>query len=298
MSHVLTLISETDPSALSSSRISDAISALPSPGEPHWLASARVCDVPFAPSPGAAAGDAETRARRALDGVPVDVVVQPVADRRKRLLVADMDSTIIQQECIDEIADFAGVKAQVAGITERAMRGELAFDAALRERVGLLKGLPDQVLHRVIEERIQLTPGARALVRTMRANDAFCVLVSGGFTFFTSRIAQRVGFDLDQANRLGIADGALTGRVEEPILGRDAKLEALRRFQGERDLAREQTLAIGDGANDLDMIREAGLGVAFHAKPIVAAEAAARIDHGSLRSVLYLQGYREAEIVA
>ncbi|MGI9382823.1 MAG: phosphoserine phosphatase SerB [Methyloligellaceae bacterium] len=297
MSHVLTLISEADPDALSSSRISDVCSTLPSPGTPDWLAPGRACDIVFAPSPGAAAVDAEARARGALKGLPVDVVVQPVADRRKRLLIADMDSTIIQQECIDEIADFAGVKAQVAGITERAMRGELVFEAALRERVGLLKGLPDAVLQRVIDERIQLTPGARALVQTMRANGAFCVLVSGGFTFFTSRIAQQVGFEENQANTLEIADGALTGRVGEPILGRDAKLEALRRLRRERELRHEQTLAIGDGANDLAMIKEAGLGVAFQAKPIVAAEAAARIDHGSLRSVLYLQGYREAEIV-
>ena len=297
MSHVLTLIAETDPQALTAARLSDVCAALPSAGAPDWLAPGRACDIAFAPMPEVAASHAEAQARAALDGLAVDVVAQPLADRRKRLLVADMDSTIIQQECIDEIADFAGLKAQVAGITERAMRGELVFEDALRERVGLLQGLPESVLQQVFDERIRLTPGARELVQTMRAAGATCVLVSGGFTFFTGRIAHKVGFDLDQANTLEIADGALTGRVGEPILGRDAKLEALRRLRSERELACEQTLALGDGANDLAMIKEAGLGVAFHAKPIVAAEAAARIDHGSLRAVLYLQGYRDAEIV-
>ena len=226
-----------------------------------------------------------------------DAAVQPVAHRRKRLLLADMDSTIINVECLDELADFAGVKAQVAGITERAMRGELEFEGALRERVGMLKGLSLSALQAAYDERVRLNPGARILVRTMAANGARCVLVSGGFTFFTSRVAEAAGFHANRANTLLEADGALTGQVGEPILGREAKLAALEEEAAKLGLGLSQALAIGDGANDLAMIEAAGLGVAYRAKPIVAAQADAKVDHADLTALLYFQGYRADQFV-
>jgi phosphoserine phosphatase len=227
----------------------------------------------------------------------LDVAVQPVAGRRKKLLVADMDSTIIGQECIDELADFVGLKAHVAAITERAMRGEIEFEPALRERVALLKGLPVETIDKVIAERITLTPGARTLVATMRAAGARAILVSGGFTLFTDRVARAVGFDENQANELVIERDKLAGTVVEPILGRMAKLAALEEAILRFRLSAEETMAIGDGANDLSMIQRAGLGVAYHAKPKVAEAAAARIDRGDLTALLYVQGYRKAEFV-
>lgn len=230
-----------------------------------------------------------------LTDKPVDIVVQPIAHRRKRLLVADMDSTIIGQECIDELADFAGFKEKVAAITERAMRGEIDFEPALRERVALLAGLPFDVIARVIGERIRLTTGARALIQTMRANGAYTLLVSGGFTAFTDRIAAQVGFNEARANELLVAGGKLTGKVADPILGREAKLAALEETASRLKLAPEETLAVGDGANDLAMIGKAGLGIAFHAKPKVAAAAHARVDHGDLSALLFAQGYRREE---
>jgi len=233
----------------------------------------------------------------AVGGLPVDVCLQPTAGRRKRLLVADMDSTIINVECLDELADFAGLKAEISAITERAMRGELPFEGALRERVGMLKGLPVEALQAAYEERVRLNPGARTLVRTMAANGARCVLVSGGFTFFTGRVAAVAGFHADQANTLKEADGQLTGEVGEPILGREAKLAALRQEAQALGLAMTETLAIGDGANDLAMIEAAGLGVAYRAKPIVAAQADAKVDHADLTALLYFQGYRADEFV-
>jgi phosphoserine phosphatase len=236
-------------------------------------------------------------AEQALQGRGVDVCVQPWNGRRKRLLVADMDSTIINVECLDELADFAGLKPHIAAITERAMRGELAFEPALRERVALLKGLPVGTLQTAYNERVRLNPGARTLVRTMAAHGARCVLVSGGFSFFTSRVAQAAGFHADQANRLDQADGALTGTVAEPILGREAKLKALLEEAEAIEAGLEQTLAVGDGANDLAMIEAAGLGVAYRAKPIVAAQAQARVDHADLTALLYFQGYSAADFV-
>jgi phosphoserine phosphatase len=231
-------------------------------------------------------------AREAVAGLKVDWALLPVEGRRKRLLIADMDSTIIGVECLDELADFAGLKAEIAAITERAMRGELDFEAALTERVGKLKGLPLDALARCYDERVRLNPGAETLVRTMAAHGARCVLVSGGFTYFTARVAELAGFHAERANTL-IDDGAaLTGAVGQPILGREAKLAALLEESGN---APETALAIGDGANDLAMIKAAGLGIAYRAKPIVAAEARARIDHTSLTTALYFQGYRKAE---
>ena len=227
---------------------------------------------------------------------PLDVCVQPWEGRRKRLLVADMDSTIIGCECLDEIADFAGVKDKVAAITERTMRGELEFEAALRERVAMIKGVAVADLERCFEERVRLNPGARTMVRTMAANGARCVLVSGGFTFFTARVAELAGFHAARANWLKVEGDQLTGEVGEPILGREAKLQALNEESAALG-GPEACLAIGDGANDLAMIEAAGLGVAYRAKPLVAERAAARVDRGDLTTVLHFQGYHEDEFV-
>ena len=224
----------------------------------------------------------------ALPGIDVNRV--PAAGRRKRMLIADMDSTIIGVECIDELADFAGLKAEVAAITEAAMRGELDFEAALIGRVALLKGLPATVLERCYAERVRLNPGARTLVRTMAAGGAETALVSGGFTYFSERVARDAGFGRTQANVLEIADGVLTGEVGRPILGREAKLAALQAFATESGLDAEEVLAVGDGANDADMVRAAGLGVAYHAKPALAAVANARLVHSDLTALLALQG--------
>ncbi len=232
-----------------------------------------------------------------ISGKPVDIIVQPMAHRRKALLLADMDSTIIGQECIDELADFAGFKAQVSDITERAMRGEIAFEPALRERVALLAGLPESTVDRVISERITINSGARALISTMRKNGAYTLLVSGGFTSFTSRIAARVGFNEHRANILLAEDGKLTGKVADPILGKEAKLASLEEMMDRWKIEAEATVAVGDGANDLAMIGRAGLGVAYRAKPKVAEAAAARIDHTDLHALLFAQGYRRDEFV-
>ncbi len=244
-----------------------------------------------------AIGPVRAAAEAALAAWPIDVCVQPWNGRRKRLLIADMDSTIIGCECIDELADFAGVKDQVSAITERAMRGELDFEAALRERVAMLKGLPLADLQRAYDERVRLNPGARTLVRTMTANGAKAFLVSGGFNFFTSRVAQAAGFQANRANTLVEAGDLLAGTVGEPILGREAKLAALREEAATLGLDMSATLAIGDGANDLAMIEAAGLGVAYRAKPIVAAQADAKIDHADLTALLHFQGYRADEFV-
>ncbi len=229
---------------------------------------------------------------------PIDVVAQGTDHRRKRILIADMDSTIIEQECIDELAEFAGKRAEISAITERAMRGELDFEAALKERVAMLKGLPEKVLQETFETRITLTPGARALVQTMNRAGAVTALVSGGFTFFTSRVAAACGFQIHQANELIVENGVLTGEVHEPVLGRAAKQEALTRIAAEHDIALAETLAVGDGANDLAMLEKAGLGVAFRAKPAVAKAADASILHGDLTALLFLQGYADSEFTS
>ncbi len=263
-------------------------------GEPEWLSQGRAFDIPFEGEPRAVLEVARTAAR----GMTADINAVPAEGRRKKLLVSDMESTIISCECLDELADFAGIKPQIAAITERTMRGEIEFAGALRERVGLLKGLPLETLERVWRERVRFVPGAKELVATMRAHGAHTLLVSGGFTFFTSRVAEAAGFDAYQSNVL-IDDGrALTGKVSEPILGREAKLEALERSLAKLELAASDALAVGDGANDLAMIQRAGLGVAYHAKPVVAAAAGAGIAHADLTGLLYLQGYRDEEIVA
>ncbi len=260
-----------------------------------WLAPGVAVDAYFS---GDEATLAERRARlhEALIDETADVIVQPSGERRKRLLVADMDSTMIGQECVDELADLVGLRDHVAAITERAMRGEIEFEGALRERVSLLAGVTLAQIETLLS-RITLTPGARALVGTMRAHGAHTVLVSGGFTQFTEPVAARAGFHETRANRLEIKGGALTGAVLAPVLGREAKRAALEELRAARGLPREATLAIGDGANDLDMLREAGLGVAYHAKPKVAQAAHARVDHADLTALLYAQGYRREEFV-
>ena len=232
-----------------------------------------------------------------LQSLRVDLVVQAAEGRKKRMLLADMDSTMIQQECIDELADEAGVGARVAEITRRAMNGELDFESALRERVGLLKGLPVAVIDRVIRDRITLMPGGPALVATMKANGAFAALVSGGFTAFTARIAGVLGFDENRANTLNSNGDLLDGTVAEPILGRQAKVDALEEITKRLMIPEAEVMAVGDGANDLGMLKRAGAGVALHAKPVVAAECDIRINHGDLTALLFIQGYRREEFV-
>ena len=227
----------------------------------------------------------------------IDMAVQPADGRRKRMLLADMDSTMIRQECIDELADEAGVGAHVADITARAMNGELDFESALRERVALLKGLPEATIAKVLAERISFTPGGRELIATMKAHSAHAVLVSGGFTAFTTHVAQALGFDEHRANLLEVAGGLLTGTVAEPILGRAAKVTALEEISARLGITPREVLAVGDGANDLGMLGRAGAGVALHAKPIVAAQCDLRVNHGDLTALLYLQGYSAADFV-
>lgn len=299
MSLVATLICNPATPALDSTIVDGARAILPSAGPAQWLFNDVAVDIPFESQD--AGSDAvkaiEARLRQARGDLPIDIVVQPRIGRRKKLFLADMDSTMIGQECIDELADFAGLKAHVAAITERAMRGEIEFESALRERVALLKGLPVGVVDEVLANRITPTPGGRALVMTMRAHGAYTCLISGGFTLFTKVVAEKIGFQENRANQLQVADGKLTGEVVEPILGRATKLATLVELTEAFDLDDIDTLVTGDGANDLGMIQAAGLGVAYHAKPAVAAAAAARIDHGDLTALLYAQGYRRDEFV-
>jgi phosphoserine phosphatase len=295
MSLVATLICNPADPALDSTVVNGARAVLPSPGGAQWLFDEVAVDIPFTGSEDI--GAIVTRLREARGDLPVDIVVQPQAFRRKKLFLADMDSTMIGQECVDELADFAGLKAHVAGITERAMRGEIEFEPALRERVALLKGMSVSVVDEVLKKRITPTPGGRELVATMRAHGAWTCLISGGFTLFTDAVAAMIGFEENRANQLLVRDGQLTGEVAEPILGRAAKLATLIELRESFDLDDIDTLVVGDGANDLGMIESAGLGVAYHAKPAVAAVAAARIDHGDLTALLYAQGYRRDEFV-
>jgi phosphoserine phosphatase len=262
-----------------------------------WLAPGIACDIPFADLD---SDQADAAARAALaDSVghaAIDVIAQPAAGRKKRLLLADMESTIIANEMLDELAELRGLRPQIAEITRRAMNDEIDFSTALRERVRLLKGLPASALTEA-GARIRLTPGAAALVATMRAGGAHAALVSGGFRVYTARIRAELGFDLDVANEPIIADGKLTGAVREPIVARDVKLATLKRLAAEHGLPLHATLAVGDGANDIDMIEAAGLGVAFRAKPALRVRARHRLDHADLTALLYAQGYRAEEIV-
>jgi phosphoserine phosphatase len=295
MTHVATLIAKSD--ALDGRAVEKTRALLRNADAAQWLRADTAADIAFEAPPGADLRMIADGVRTEIDA-PVDVVVQPTVHRRKKLFLADMDSTMIGQECIDELADYAGLKPHIAAITERAMRGEIAFEPALRERVALLKGLPAVLIQEIIAKRITLTPGGRTLLATMRKHGVRTCLVSGGFTLFVEKIAAMIGFDESRSNTLKLdPDGHLNGVVAEPIFGRDHKRATLVELRDRLGLTREQTMAIGDGANDLDMIAEAGLGVAYHAKPAVAAAAQARIEHGDLTALLYTQGYRREEFV-
>jgi phosphoserine phosphatase len=287
MSYVTTLVARRDAISLSPAILNHIRNAIRG-GTPVILSPEEAADIPVSTPPD------DATLRDAIEGKPIDAITVKTRGRRKALLIADMDSTMIEGETLDELAAFAGIGEQIAAITRRAMNGELDFKAALRERVAMLKGLNLDALEKTWE-RVRFTPGAKELVLTMRARGATTALVSGGFTFFTSRVAAELGFESHRSNVLLDDGAALTGLVQEPILDRDSKLAALRELAASRGLKLPATLAVGDGANDLDMIRAAGLGVAFHAKPIVAAEARARVEHGDLRALLFAQGYKVSE---
>ncbi|MDA5092741.1 phosphoserine phosphatase SerB [Aliiroseovarius sp. KMU-50] len=259
-------------------------------GDAIWLAADEAAEFPLDRLP-----DNQWEVWEDLQDMGIDLIVLPAEGRRKKMLLADMDSTMIQQECIDELADEAGVGERVKDITARAMNGELDFEGALTERVGLLKGLPESVIADVIESRITLMPGGKALLATMKANGAYAALVSGGFTAFTGHVAGALGFDENRANTLNVADEVLTGTVGMPILGREAKVQALKEISARLGLDHTEVMAVGDGANDLGMLGLAGAGVALHAKPSVAAECDIRINHGDLTALLYIQGYTREE---
>ena len=290
---VATLIADPSTEPLSEATVDRAAQALNGIERRRWLDEGVAADLVFT-------GDLKAKRaalESAVSGDAIDVIVQPLAHRRKRLLIADMDSTLIGQECVDELAARVGVGERVAAITERAMRGEVAFAPALRERVALLQGLPETVIRDVLKDRITLSRGARTLVQTMRANGAYVAIVSGGFRQFTGAIRERLGADEDRANVLMIEDGRLTGQVMEPILGQDAKLHALKEIAAAMGLALDDTLAVGDGANDLPMLQAAGLGIAYRAKPKVAAGADARVERTDLSALLYAQGFARKDFV-
>jgi phosphoserine phosphatase len=261
----------------------------------YWLADGIACDIAL--RDGTDPRQTEKIIRQKIAGLPIDLVVQHAETRRKSVLIADMDSTMIGQECIDELAAEVGLKEHVAAITARAMNGEIAFEPALRDRVALLKGLPVSVVDDVITKRITLTPGGPTLIATMKARGSYTALVSGGFTLFTSRIAEKLGFDEHRANRLVVSDGFLTGDVSEPILGKQAKVDALMEIAQRLGRSADDVMAVGDGANDLGMIKIAGAGVALHAKPAVSAEARMQVNHSDLTALLYIQGYRKTDFV-
>lgn len=297
MSFVLTLIADPARQSLDAALIEAAEAALIESGATalsrDWLAEGTALDIAL---DAADPAKAEAALRARLAGGPVDMAIQKPDGRRKKLLLADMDSTIVTSETLDELAAYAGLKEKIAAITARSMNGEIDFATALRERVAMLKGLSADALDKTYEG-VELTQGARTLVQTMRQHGAHTALVSGGFTWFTGRVRERCGFHLDRANVLNLENGVLTGTVAEPILDRDAKLAALNELAAELSIAPQAAVTVGDGANDLAMLKAAGLGVAFRAKPIVASEARFRVDHTDLTALLYYQGYRKAELV-
>jgi len=262
-------------------------------GDAVWLSADEAAEFTLAEQPGN-----QWDVWQDLQDLGVDLIVQPLEGRRKKMLLADMDSTMIQQECIDELAAEAGIGERVAEITARAMNGELDFEGALLERVGLLKGLPEAIIEKVLAERITFMPGGKALLATMKANGGYAALVSGGFTAFTAKVAAELGFDENHANTLIVEDGALNGDVGRPILGKQAKVDQLERITAKLGLSEADVIAVGDGANDLGMLGRAGSGVALHAKPSVAAQCDIRINHGDLTALLFLQGYARADFAA
>jgi phosphoserine phosphatase len=295
---VATVMGNPDKMPLTQAEINTVVDALNAHGafveDVEWLSPNRACDIYFGKLP---VVEAREMLSHLLANVAFDAVVQGAGGRKKKLLVSDMESTIIAQECLDELADYVGLREKISLITKRAMNGELDFKSALKERVMLLKGLPEATLETLYNEKVTLVGGAEALVSTMRANGSTCVLVSGGFNFFTQKIAERLHFDVEEANILEIENGVLSGKVREPILDKEAKKNSLMFHAGELKISPFQVIAVGDGANDLPMLHSAGLGVAFHAKPNVRKEARAVIDHTDLTSLLYLQGYKESEFV-
>ena len=293
--YVLTLIGNLESVPLEPVHIERVRRRLATTGETDWLAEGEACDL-FVDSLLSAAAIAE-QARDALSGSAIDAVCTSIEGRRRKLLISDMDSTVIDQECIDELGDAIGVGSQIREITAAVIDGDISFSDALRKRLALMIGMDRRLLKSVYEERISLKAGARTLVQTMRHHGAFCILVSGGFTFFTRRIAERIGFHDHQGNELVFEDGKLTGEALEPILGRSAKLDTLRSLCDEKGLKSSDVLALGDGANDIKMIEAAGLGVAFHASDSLKEQANACIDHGDLTALLYIQGFRKSEFV-
>jgi len=294
-SHVLTLIGSPDGTPLEAGHINLVRASLPCAQEPDWLAEGEACDLPMEVT-GSPEKIVEI-ARQALGGLAIDIACLPTAGRRKMLLLSDMDSTVIDQECIDELGALAGLGAEISAITSQVIRGDISFADALHQRVALLRGQKFDLLEQVYKTRITLKPGARTLVQTMRANGAYCVLVSGGFTFYTERIAGRLGFHENLGNELLFENGLVSGKVQEPVLGRGAKQVTLGRLCRDRSLDSNEVLAVGDGANDIEMLRAAGLGVALHAGQTVRKAAAVCIDCADLSALLYLQGYRKSEFV-
>ena len=294
-SYALTLIGDSNLEPLQTGHIDRVSQRLAITGKADWLAEKEACDIFLESS--LSAVDIATQARDALSGTALDAVCTSIEGRRKKLLVSDMDSTIINQECIDELGDAIGLGPQIREITASVIRGNVGFSDALRERLALMRGTECQLLETVYQERISLKAGALTLVQTMRGHGAYCVLVSGGFSFFTRRIAERVGFHDHQGNELAFEGGKLTGAVQEPILGRSAKLKTLKRLCSERGLKPSDVLAVGDGANDIKMIEAAGLGVAFHGSDCLRKQANACIDNCDLKALLYVQGFRKSEFV-
>ena len=298
MDNVLVLIASPSSRDLTPEIVTTAAASLNITGEPVWLDPGIACEFPVTLNDGTQQIKAEMTVRKALAGARVDVAVLPAENRRKKLLVADMDSTIIAQECIDELADIAGVGDKIRDITARAMAGELDFEQALKARLCLLSGQPEGIIDEVIATRISLNPGARELVRTMKAHGAVTALISGGFNQFTAHVAKLCGFDEHNANTLEIRNGKLTGQVIGPIIGQQAKLRAIGQLTMMNGLTFGQTMAVGDGANDIPMLKRAGLGVAHHGKPAVRDAARVSINHADLTALLYLQGYRRDEFAA
>lgn len=294
---VITLISNPDIFRLQDSFINQLQRALHQAGanthHTNWLAEGEACDIPF---DSLHINNAKAICLSHINGAPIDYIIQPEAGRQKKMLISDMDSTIINQECIDEIAATLGIKDKVADITERAMNGELDFSDSLRERVSLLKGVPEEALGEIYQNHITFTDGAQPLLATCRAKDIHTVLVSGGFTFFTGNVSKELGFYAHHANTLLWEDGKLTGNVQEPILDKDAKVHFLKQHASEQQITIDDVIAVGDGANDLPMLQTAGLGVAFKAKPIVKEQANAYLDHTGLTSLLYAMGFKQSDI--